>query len=533
MSVGSEIEVKLAVSDVRIFDQIAMHPEICALTMGPGTIAQSFEALYYDTPSFALQKSGLAYRVRHEGEQWVATVKSDQGSSGGFFSREEWNEPVDGPAPTLKPFAGTYVGDRLILAIGEESLQLLFSTRFVRTVLLLQTDTGSQIEMAMDKGNVWSGLNGAPICELELELKTGSVNDLMQLSGWVAVHWHLLPESKSKYARGLELISSNNTSIYFEVPPKDIVDPTPIALTTGCISEIFAAQKRLLTDPTNAEAVRELRIQMRRLRSILKIFQPSLSKESGRIHNDRLKQWGTLLGSIRDIDLLIAAWHKFITRFQPIVALSNYRLATLNDRRGFLAEEVAHRIGLGELTQHLFELQGWLYQERDLKSLEDAAPQSHIPLLKALLISLKELRGDIRAAAGTTEMKTLHRLRIQVKKIRYIQETLNEIVWLHDDEFTTALKKLQTHLGKIHDNYQIKSLLDQFDTGNIDEKLLLEKELFISWRSRSSTDYLSSLPKAVEEFRRNTKKRLRALAALRTKHRTKSGHHACSHEPSE
>jgi len=88
-------------------------------------------------------------------------------------------------------------------------------------------------------------------------------------------------------------------------------------------------------------------------------------------------------------------------------------------------------------------------------------------------------------------------------------------------------------LGKINDNCQTKGLLDQFDAGCLDEKLLLEKELLISWSGRNTTEYLSSMANSVEEFRRSAKLRLRTLTALRNTRRTKLGHHSGTHKPGE
>ena len=89
---GSELEIKLAISEHRFFDLILNDPEIVAMMQEQKPVVRAFEAFYYDTPQFLLQKTGYAYRIRHEGQDWVATVKSDLLSSGGLSEREEWNE---------------------------------------------------------------------------------------------------------------------------------------------------------------------------------------------------------------------------------------------------------------------------------------------------------------------------------------------------------------------------------------------------------------------------------------------------------
>ena len=93
MAGNSELEIKLAVSDMRLFDIILSDPQILELSQGNVAETRNFEALYYDTASFALQRQGISYRVRREGQEWVATLKSDRSSGGGEFDRERRARP--------------------------------------------------------------------------------------------------------------------------------------------------------------------------------------------------------------------------------------------------------------------------------------------------------------------------------------------------------------------------------------------------------------------------------------------------------
>ena len=536
MSDGSELEVKLAITDTRLFDVIMEDAAIRAMAEGIQPITRSFEALYFDTPNFSLQQHGFAYRIRHEGEKWVATVKCDSGTNGGFSIREEWNEEVRGPEPDLHLFDGTNVGERLAAAMGNEKLQLLFSTRFSRNALLLKTANGSQVELALDRGTIWNGLKGTPISELELELKSGDTSELLHLAGEFSGRWHLLPEPKSKFARGLDLLQADvpTPSALFASPPRqEMAEPTAIALVNVCVANISTCADRLLTQEASPETVRELRIQLRRLRSLLKFFQPILSKEKGKIHSEQLKQWGGLLGSIRDIDVISSGWKKFTTRFAPVFSLSSQWIDVLLERRSFLADDILYRISQGSLTQQLFELQSRLYQEQEKRSADGVELSADSTVRKAFLQAVKQLRDEIQAIEGTIEMKALHQFRIRAKLLRYVQESLNAIARYQDEEFTQALKKVQSHIGKIHDTYQMKSLLEKFDAGSVDDRFLLEKELFVSWRSRDMAEQLSSLSSVLESLRHSAKLRTRTLTALRSGKRAQSGQSSGSHEPSE
>lgn len=533
MAGNLELEIKLALPDIGLFDIILHDPHILNLAQGNVAETKNFEALYYDTANFSLQHQSMSYRVRREGLDWVATLKSDRGSGGGLTSREEWNEKVQGPDTLNLAFAGTHAGERLNQAIGQEKLQVLFTTVFVRTTLLLQTNGGTVVELALDKGTVWSGISGTPICELELELKTGQVSELLELAAWIAAKWHLLPENLSKYARGLLLLQAGQRTVEAPSSPQICSSPLLTTLSDRCIGELFVLQTAFLNQGASPEMVRSLRIQCRRLRSLLQFFQPRLQKKTWQLHIDRLRQWGALLGGIRDLDVLNKAWMGFANRFGPVLSASPIWWHILTERRDFLADDILHRLARGELTQVIFELQAWLYREQEAGDSEVDSVLIDGFVRKTLLQATKQLRDDIDAVDEASGIKALHQFRIKVKRVRYFQEALEIVPQYYDEEFLLSLKQVQTAIGKIHDAYQIKSLLDQVDAGSGDENFLLEKELFLCWRGRLIMEQMFLLTKAKEDLRKATKSRSRTLASLRSSKRRKACHNTGTHEPSE
>jgi CHAD domain-containing protein len=184
------------------------------------------------------------------------------------------------------------------------------------------------------------------------------------------------------------------------------------------------------------------------------------------------------------------------------------------------------------LTQVVFALQAWLYREQETGD-EAAQARSDSFIRKSLLQSGKQLREALDSVDSSSGMKKLHKLRIKIKRVRYFQEALTVIPQFQGEEFLAALKQSQTAIGKIHDAFQIKSLLDQIDTGSVDEKFLREKELFLCWRSRQIAEQMFLLPKVMEELDKAAKIRLRSLASLRSGKRGKIRYYADPHEPSE
>lgn len=166
---------------------------------------QRMEAYYYDTADDRLRQAGLAMRIRREGETWMATVKDNGSSAGGLHERNEWNVVVGGNRPDLSVFANTDIGSRLQKVSGGLELRALFITQFERQSMLLVSASGAKIELALDCGQIIAGSQTEPIWEIELELKEGEPEELLQLGVYLAQKYPLRLESKSKFYRGLLL----------------------------------------------------------------------------------------------------------------------------------------------------------------------------------------------------------------------------------------------------------------------------------------------------------------------------------------
>ena len=92
--------------------------------------------------------------------------------------------------------------DRLKQLAGDAPLTPLMEMTFVRRQT--RVDTGDSIsELSIDRGDILAGGKTAPI--LELELLSGSEEDVMNLGSRLAEKYDLIPGVKSKFERGMDL----------------------------------------------------------------------------------------------------------------------------------------------------------------------------------------------------------------------------------------------------------------------------------------------------------------------------------------
>ncbi len=202
---GEEVEIKLLCGNEEILEELFRCPEIAPFLVSPPREI-ALRAFYLDTPDLRLVGERIAYRIREEGAQWVATVKTGKVKTPeGLYVRGEWEREVPGPDADPAVFRETEIGDRLMSLVKDKPLVVLFEIRVTRALGLLRFPDGSEIELAADRGEIQCHHLRAPILEVELELKKGSRARLTALSNKLQSIFPLTPGTGSKYARGLAL----------------------------------------------------------------------------------------------------------------------------------------------------------------------------------------------------------------------------------------------------------------------------------------------------------------------------------------
>lgn len=196
----AELELKLAIdaSDIEAFVR---------LTETLGWQVQSQQRLnntYFDTPDQALRRERVALRVRQAGERWIQTLKTAGTiDSNGVSRRGEWE--WDLPDSSLN---ADLLAEYLPTAIDLEQLAPLFTTDFHRTTWLVK-EQGSSIEVALDRGAISAAGRELPISEVELELKSGEPDHLVQLADKLKESVRLRVDTLSKAQRAQALLQGD------------------------------------------------------------------------------------------------------------------------------------------------------------------------------------------------------------------------------------------------------------------------------------------------------------------------------------
>ena len=159
----------------------------------------SMETTYYDTQEDSLSALHYTLRRRFENGVSVCTVKTPLPGAG----RGEWEVNCDSIEAAIEKLCKLGAPEDL-MDLTQKGVVPVCGARFTRQALAVALPEGA-VELALDKGILFAGDREMPICEVEVELKEGSVAAVEQFAKALAEKYALQPEAKSKFQRAKAL----------------------------------------------------------------------------------------------------------------------------------------------------------------------------------------------------------------------------------------------------------------------------------------------------------------------------------------
>lgn len=456
-----EIELKLALEA----DQLEAFKRLMARRRVTPT-THPLLTRYFDTPDFALGDLGLALRLRCVGRRWIQTLKSEGERHGGLSVRAEYETPVSGEAldfSRLPPAARALIPGPLI-----EQLEPMFETRFTRTAWLLRARSGAKIEVALDVGEIRAGADSRPLCEIELELKSGRAEALLDWALALTKQISLLPLDISKAERGIQLARGLEAAPVragaIKLDPEMTVEVGFAAICRTCLAQFQANLQGVLRE-NDPEYLHQARVALRRLRAALRLFRRVCPLASSELQQS-LRDWNAALGPARDWDVLcLETLPAIAPHFADAQAWAHFAAAAEINRAG---ARQAMRAALTESNpgRVLLQFQQWFAQKtwRDAVSAgigEDSACLQ--PLSAFAKHALRAGRRKVRNMAqdfGALTPDACHALRIRVKRQRYAVEFFKSLhVGAKVKSRLNALVITQDGLGRGNDAHVATRLL--------------------------------------------------------------------------
>jgi len=407
--------------------------------------AKVLRAVYYDTSNGDLARHGLVLRVRKEGGRWVQTLK---GESGRFLERLEDEADLgqggpDAPLPVVDAHRGSAVGRRLKKAVPDSLHDVvwrpLFSTEVRRTVATVKQG-GSTIEIALDRGRIIAGDREVLLREIEFELKEGAVADAVSVARqWLSEHalW-LNPVSKFEKGQRLASNKGEGEAATAEAPgyePDADLAAVASASLGACLDQVLRNAAEIAAGHANADLVHQLRIGIRRTRTLLRHVYKDVAEPS---IEPALLQAFRALGQQRDVD------HVLKSLAPAIEAAGGPHVVAKAARDA--APSPTKTVRSAEFQDALLALVALAHADNESLG-RKARP--------AIEKELRKLREQVLAdGAGFEQLDATrqHRVRKRLKRLRYLAEFAAPLYSSRKSAaFVSALKPVQDALGLYND----------------------------------------------------------------------------------
>jgi inorganic triphosphatase YgiF len=447
----SELELKLELTHAEL-QRVRAHPALESLAVGePETHTR--RSIYFDTPDHRLKALGISFRLLSEGNGWLQTIQT--GTSGGKRGPEPdlAEGKVERPEPDLRIIANRRIRRAIEKAMSRSILEPIFETVVQRTTRHLHAGE-SELELVLDEGVVRAGTAEKNLCEVELELKSGSPECLLQTatSLFAAAPVRLAKGGEAERGYGLALgkIDGHNEARRAELPQltEDHTCAEALTLIMQSAVQQIAANRMAVLETDDPDSAHQLRIGLRRLRSALLAFRPLSDAPALRDLESHARVLARSVGELRDADVLIEEI------YAPVAGIIKTDPGLPRLREALLA----HRAGERKRVRSELCGQQWsvlqLYLALWPRTIEDAKKLS-TPVAKFARSALKKRWRKVAESGERLDDLTIeqrHAMRKALKTLRYTAEFFASLYPEHATrQFIKEIRGLQEVFGYLTD----------------------------------------------------------------------------------
>ncbi len=288
----------------------------------------------------------------------------------------------------------------------------------------------------------------------------------------------------------------------------------------------FSFERMLLNEPgsrlgENIEAVHDMRVATRRIRSAFRLFRPFFKPNAIKPLNHALRDVARLLGEVRDLDVFMEKAQHFaqdnpesdleplVIAWQPRIDKARRALIRCLDSKAY--------------ARFVDQFHAFLTTPgAGARALPEGAVAYQVRYIAPRLIY--EHYEDVRAYNAVLKdasVTTLHALRIDFKRFRYTLEFFEEILGPEIERMIKATKIMQDHLGDLTDTQVARRVLVEFideqNAGYSGVPIFMRPDISGVQRYALATEaeqkrLLDTFPAAWANFNRNDVRRALALA---------------------
>ena len=456
-----EIEAKYAVPDPTVFAALLELQALGGYALRPKGERHVIDH-YLDTPHRDLLRGGYACRLR-EGEaedRWLLTVKGLGQAAGAVHQREEHESEIPPNAPPDDWPAGP--AREIVTRLSEgQPLAELVTIRQRRARRAVEQDERAVGELSLDTVETDIGGRKRVSREIEIELgPTGTVDDLRAI-GAALPPYKLKAQSMSKFERALARLDDAPTKAATRTKKAPGVRADEPLVEAGRKILRFHCERMLANEEgtregKDIEALHHMRVATRRQRAAFRIVAPYFRRGAIRDFQDELRSAAGYLGAVRDLDVLIEAAEGYQSSLGADAAGTlEPLLDEWRGKRSAARDELLAYLGGDDYQafKERYEVFLWSAGAGVKDAAPDDLPEPHL-VRHILPVEIWEHYGRVRAyetVLGWASAETVHALRIEAKRLRYLLESFSEALGPGVAPAVEDVVALQDYTGELHD----------------------------------------------------------------------------------
>jgi CHAD domain-containing protein len=425
---------------------------------------------YLDTFDWLLLKNrrALCYRVS-EGRA-VYALENIGSVEEEIAKKIEAEIAIEGPVDVPEMVPVKRIRKRVDEIIFPRKLLEQVQVRTVGRRYRILSPEGAEIELTFDASSFsLRGLHrprpARKLYELEADILKGPETALDALTSLLSSRYGYVPSTASKLDAAIERfkieIPSKKVPENLRVRPDDRLDRALRKILSYQFDRLrrqFPGIKRDI----DTEFVHQARVSTRRIRSALRYFRGAISEPTAAYLAGELKWLGGLFGAVRDLDVFLLNLKRFEGQIERFPAKKRQALENWIER---------HRRELLRVLCDALESSRYrTLESRLIQLLERALPvRPRLPLAGK---AVQEVAPDLimekfdavirqgQIVLARPKLKQFHRLRIQVKRLRYACEFMAPAYDGSLDPFIERTVEIQDCLGELQDTVFTRRFVD-------------------------------------------------------------------------
>ena len=214
----------------------------------------------------------------------------------------------------------------------------------------------------------------------------------------------------------------------------------------------YRKQAKRCREQLTTDAIHDLRTSVRRLLATLDIVAFFTSASNVEKVSDRLKSQMDGFSDLRDMQVMLDKLSDDVDVLPQLAPFQNY-LEKRAKRRKRADEKHIRNIKAGGVNKRLSKLQKAV-EELPAEDLEGRLPQA----VDEAFLRVMQRYSEV----NTSELVSIHRLRVAFKKFRYMVEAIRPCLPAVPGALLKHMDDYQTQLGNIHDIQVFLEMLDEF-----------------------------------------------------------------------